>query len=103
MSDQLKRILPVVLVIVVIGLVCCALFLRREPAYHNKSLRRWAQQYGSNHWGRGSNGAADKEATFAIQQVGTKGIPFLLYLMRKRDSAVKTKLRTIVPRGWHDI
>src|SRR2546421_3735492 len=77
------------------------LFSHQEPTYQGKPLSEWAQQYGANHWS-GTDRAADKEAEFAIQQVGTNAIPFLLGMMRARDSALKKKLRMIVPEVWHD-
>lgn len=77
------------------------LFSRREPAYQGKSLSEWAQQYGSNHWSRADR-AAGQEAQFAIQQIGTNAIPILLELMRAKDSGVNKKLRTVLPRRWHD-
>ncbi|MSU56821.1 MAG: HEAT repeat domain-containing protein [Pedosphaera sp.] len=42
------------------------------------------------------------EAEFAIQQIGTNAIPFLLDRVRERDSVVKKKLRAILPRKWQD-
>ena len=74
-------------------------FYRPEPAYNGKRLTAWAQQYGSNHWS-GNRGPAE-EAEFAIRQIGTNGIPFLLEWIGTRDSALKKKLRTILPRTWH--
>jgi HEAT repeat protein len=71
-----------------------------EPIYNRKPLSAWARQYGSNHWS-GANRAADKEAELAIRQIGTNGIPFLLDLVRARDSAAKKKLRKALPRMWH--
>ena len=74
-------------------------FFRPEPAYNGKRLTAWAQQYGANHWS--GNRAAAKEAEFAVRQIGTNGIPFLLDLIRAKDSVPKKKLRTLVPRSWH--
>ena len=77
-------------------------FYRPEPTYKGKPLSAWAEQYGSNHWtgGTATSRAASQEAEFAVRQIGTNGIPFLLKLMRARDSALKKKLRTIVPQTW---
>lgn len=86
---------------VLLLLMGLALFSGHEPTYQGKPLSGWAQQYGSNHWS-GANRAADKEAEFAIQQIGTNSIPFLLDLIRARESALKKKLRTVVPQTWHD-
>jgi hypothetical protein len=77
-------------------------FYRPEPTYNGKTLSASAQQYGSNHWRGAAGRAADQEAEFAIRQIGTNGIPFLLDLMRARDSGMKKKLRTILPRTWQN-
>lgn len=74
-----------------------------EPVYNGKPLSAWAEQWGSNHWVTHSGAEAkkaDQEAQAAIQHIGTNGIPFLLDLMRARESALKTKLRTKLPRRW---
>src|SRR3954471_11076867 len=72
---------------------------QREPVYQGKTLRAWAQQYGSNHWT--ANRAAADEAEFALRQIGTNHIPFMITLMRATDRPLTRKLRTIVPRKWH--
>src|SRR5437667_9235543 len=84
----------------VIILLCLRFFYRPQPAYNGKRLSDWAEQYGSNHWS-GANRSADREAEFAIRQIGTNGIPFLLTLMRVKESALKNKLRTMLPQRWH--
>jgi hypothetical protein len=58
-----------------------------EPTHGGKSLRRWADQYGTNNWI--ANRAVAQEAAFAIQQIGTNAIPFLLNLTKARDTGVK--------------
>lgn len=78
-------------------------FYHPDPVYNGKPLSAWAEQWGSNHWRIHSSTdakKADEEAEAAIHQIGTNGIPFLLDLMRLRESAIKKKLRTIVPRSW---
>jgi hypothetical protein len=75
----------------------------REPVYNGKPFSAWAEQWGSNHWQSYSSAdakKADQEAEAAIRHVGTNGIPFLLDLMRARESALKTKLRTKLSRSW---
>jgi hypothetical protein len=77
------------------------LFLRRvEPVYNGKPLTFWAQQYGSNNWSARKELA--REAEFAVRQIGTNAIPFLLDLMQARDSDLKKGLRQHLPRKWHD-
>ncbi|MEW6302827.1 MAG: hypothetical protein AB1705_05105 [Verrucomicrobiota bacterium] len=77
-----------------------ALLWRSEPTYQGKRLSEWAQQFGTNNWS--ANRAQAKEAEFAIQQIGTNAIPLLLELAGTRDSALKKRLRGVVPRKWHD-
>src|SRR5438874_3105031 len=101
MTQKERNASCVGLLMALVGLLGLALFSHREPTYQGKPLREWAQQYGANHWS-GTDRAPDKEAEFAIQQVGTNAIPFLLGMMRARDSALKKKLRTIVPEAWHE-
>lgn len=93
--------------VAVVGLACFLattvawLCLRRvEPVYNGRPLTAWARQYGSNHW----NGRKEpaREAEFAVRQIGTNAIPFLLDLMRARDSALSQRLRPHVPGKWHD-
>lgn len=101
MKHKITKAWSIGLLIILLSLLGLASFSRREPAYHGKSLSKWAQQYGSNHWS-GANPAADKEAEFALQQIGTNAIPFLLERMRASDSGMKKTLRRIVPRRWHN-
>jgi hypothetical protein len=76
-------------------------FLRRvEPLYNGKPLTFWAQQYCSNNWSGRKELA--REAAFAVLQIGPNAIPFLLDLMRARDSDLKKRLRQHVPRKWHE-
>ena len=100
MTQREKTAWGLGLFIVTLVLMSLSFFLRPEPAYHGKPLSQWAAQYGTNHW-RAPNCPADQEAEFAIREIGTNAIPFLLDLMRTRDSVVKQKLRTIVPWKWH--
>jgi hypothetical protein len=90
-----------VLLVLLVAISVAWLLLRPvEPVYNGKPLKFWAQQYGSNNWSRRKELA--REAEFAIRQIGTNAIPFLLDLMRARDSDLKKGLRQRLPRGWHD-
>ena len=90
-----------VVLVLLVATAVAWLFLRRvEPVYNGKPLTFWAQQYGSNHWSGRKELA--REAEFAVQQIGTNAIPFLLDLMQARDSDLKKRLRQHVPRKWHD-
>ena len=79
--------------------VCWSFLYPREPVCGGKTLTAWAQQYGSNHWT--ANRAAADEAEFAIRQIGTNSIPFMINLMRATDRPLTRKLRSKVPRKWH--
>lgn len=99
MNARRTKLAGVILVAFVFALLAWRFLYSPEPVYNGKPLSAWAQQYGSNHWG-GANRAADKEAEIAIRQIGTNAIPFLLDLIRVRDSALKRKLRPLIPRTW---
>jgi hypothetical protein len=79
----------------VCGFLAKEFFFPSEPVYDGKPLSAWAQQYGSNHWT--ANRAAADEAEFAVRQIGTEGIPFLLDLTRTRESSLQKKLRAVLP------
>jgi HEAT repeat protein len=102
MSDAhaTRLVVLVVLAVVVAGFGTWLLLRRAEPAYNGKSLTVWDQQYGSNHWSGRTELAG--EAEFAVRQIGSNAIPFLLKLMRAEDSNLKKKLRNHLPKKWHD-
>jgi HEAT repeat protein len=96
-----KRFAAVVVLAFLVAAAVVWRFLRRvEPIYNGKSLTFWAQQYGSNNWSGRKELA--REAEFAVRQIGTNAILFLLDLMQARDSDLKKRLRQHVPRKWHD-
>jgi hypothetical protein len=101
MSLNPKKTLCLGLLVGALLLAMLGLFSRREPTYQGRSLSGWAEQYGSNHWS-GNNRAAEKEAEFAIRQIGSNAIPFLLQLMQRRDSTAKTRLKAALPQKWYD-
>lgn len=68
-----------------------------EPSYQGKRLTSWLQQYSTNHFVHRGN-AADKEAEYAIRQIGTNAIPTLLNLFRS-DSPLLRKLAQKLPAG----
>ena len=101
MNARTKSFAAVVVLVFLVATAVAWLFLRRvEPVYNGKPLTSWAQQYGSNNWSGRKELA--REAEFAVQQIGTNAIPFLLDLMQARDSNLKKRLRQHVPRKWHD-
>ena len=80
-----------------IGLACAALALLagllvwatrpREPVYQGKRLREWLEQFDRK--------AANEDvyaAREAVRQMGTNTLPFLLAMLRERDSSLKLRL-----------
>lgn len=101
MDARTKKLVAVVGLAFLVATAVAWLFLRRvEPVYNGKPLTFWAQQYGSNNWTARKELA--REAEFAVRQIGTNAIPFLLDLMQARDSALKKRLRPHVPGKWHE-
>jgi HEAT repeat protein len=92
-----RRWIMVATVAVLVLILVWAVLHRREPVYEGKTLSTWVQQGRSNQW----RGAAADEARFAIRQIGTNSIPFLVNLIRATDGPVKRKLRTVLPPSWH--
>jgi len=102
MNTPPKSVLVLAVAILAVGIVVFVwkATYRPEPVYKGKALTHWAQQYGSNNWRAGGREAA-AEAQLAIQQIGTNGVPFLLDLIRTKESPTKTKLRNLLPPSWH--
>jgi hypothetical protein len=100
MNAQRKKLTGVIAFAFVIALLASRLLHSPEPVYNGKPLSEWAEQYRTNHWSRWAGGAAEREAEFAVQQIGTNGIPFLLELVRARDSVMKLRLRKVFPVSW---
>ena len=60
----------------------------REPIYQGKVLSAWLRTYNpASSSGRGS--PAWKETDDALRHIGTKSIPFLVRMLRARDSSLK--------------
>jgi hypothetical protein len=95
-----QRLAGLVVLVFVAGVVLWLLLRQVEPVFNGKPLTAWAQQYGSNNWTRRKDLAL--EAEVAVRQIGTNAIPFLLDLMRARDSDLKKRLRKHLPQKWHD-
>jgi hypothetical protein len=73
------------------------IFSQREPVYRGRTLTDWGKQYFFNHT---ANRAAAEEAQFAIRQIGTNRIPFMLNLIRATDRRLANRLRTIIPVNY---
>ena len=84
--------------ILLVGLGVCFLLIAShgpsEPAFEGKSLSFWLRQYGSTMLAdsiprRAPNMAArNNQAVAAVRAIGTNAIPFLLRMLRAKDSAV---------------
>ena len=86
--------------LVLLVLLAWAIRPQREPVYRGKTLTDWAEQYFFNQ--QTANHAAAEEAQFAIRQIGTNHIPFMLNLIRATDRPLARKLRTILPMNIDD-
>jgi HEAT repeat protein len=100
MNARQRKLAGIIAFAFVFAILAWRLLHSPEPAYNGKPLSAWAQQYLTNHWSRWAGSAAEREAEFAIQQIGTNGIPFLLELVRARDSVMKQRLRKVFPVSW---
>jgi hypothetical protein len=96
---RLQRVLAVgFFIVIAVGLICWALS-RQELEYQGKSLRYWANQYGSNHW-TAPNNELDKQAEMAIRSIGTNAIPSLLKMMATTESRIRLNVTGAVPKKW---
>src|SRR5690349_14371069 len=100
MSRKEKLGIPFGLALLLLACLRISILSHREPSYDGRRLSDLARQFGANQWS--TNRAAAKEAEVAIQHIGTNAIPFLLEFMQKRDSALKARVRKIIPRKWHE-
>ncbi len=62
-----------------------------QPVYEGRSLDAWLNEYDSTVLFAGG-GATEEHANRAIRQIGTNAIPFLLDMLRRRDSGAKLTL-----------
>jgi len=83
--------------LVLLVLLAWAILSQREPVYRGKTLTDWGKQY---FFSQTANRAAAEEAQFAIRQIGTNHIPFMLNLIRATDRQWANKLRTFVPMNY---
>jgi hypothetical protein len=84
--------------IVLAGVAVIFLLVRqsrnREPTYGGKPLSRWFYQYCSANPRRGYAEAPRDDALFAIRQLGTSAVPYILeqYLNTNKDSSFQTNI-----------
>src|SRR6266849_1668863 len=97
-----RGILLAVLVVALIGGLGWLVLRPREPAYQDKPLSAWLEQYyGSNlTLITDTNSPARLEAENAIRQIGTNGLPLLLRLISTRDSPLTKQLQAHLPKPW---
>lgn len=96
------RIALVVLLIGLLGVIVWQGLGDREsePMYQGKSLRGWLHEYAT-----GLNSGVEKQvrarntAEDAVRKIGTNAIPTFLRMLRKKDSAVTSKL--VYFWAWH--
>src|SRR4051812_22980361 len=94
-----KKILIVVvlLLIAAIGGVICMALPPREPSYNGQPLSYWLAR--CEETGPISADIKDpkaRECREAIRHIGTNAIPFLLRMLRAKDSALKLELIDLV-------
>jgi hypothetical protein len=101
MNARHNRLAGVIVLMAVVILLAWRFLPSSEPVYKGKTLSAWTLQYSSNFWAGPYDKAAKKEAEIAIQQIGTNAVPYFLDMIRVRDSAVKRRLRAVVPESWY--
>ena len=106
MQKRVKIVLAVVLVVLA-GAITWQLVPEPEPVYQGKSLSDWLLNYdvrtvslgtieGIMRW-RAQRLETDK----AVKHMGTKAVPRLLQLVRKKDSALLLRFITLAQRHQH--
>jgi hypothetical protein len=98
MRKRVQIALAVVLVALVAAIAWQAMRLR-EPVYQGKPLSVWLRQYRFTHV-EGDGGELGKQTETAIRQIGTNAIPIYLGIITTRESALKLKLKALVPKRW---
>ena len=71
----------------------------KEPSYKGRPLSDWLTQFNEGNMADDtSKDPNDLECREALQHIGTNAIPFLLRILRAKDSAVKVKLMDLAER-----
>jgi hypothetical protein len=96
---KFRRILAVAFLTIIFGGFIYWALSWHELEYRGKTLRFWANQYGTNHWS-GRNQELDKQAETAVRSIGTNAIPILLKMMATTESPIRIKLTKPVPKKW---
>jgi hypothetical protein len=88
------RVMVAVSLAAVLGVFSWQVLVSRGPSYKGRNLTAWLDQYAESRTadaGTNSKVLAD-QAEIAIRQTGTKGIPFLLEMVRSNDGILKSNL-----------
>ena len=96
MTGKKFRILGCGLILAsVLAVLCWILWPAREPEYDGKSLSSWLAD---EDWVQSvhGNNRLSTNSTFALQQMGTNALPYLISRMAFRDSALNLKLDSIL-------
>ena len=64
-------------------------YQNKQPVARNKPLTYWLKQYGMHYQ---HEDAAKKEAEDAVLEIGTNAVPFLITMLERHDSRLKTRL-----------
>ncbi len=92
-------ILTVLLVVAALVGLFFAVMPPKEPSYKDKPLSYWLTQFKEEeNGGADTNNPTSAECREAIQHIGTNAIPFLLRILRAKDSAVKVKLMDLAEK-----
>jgi hypothetical protein len=88
------------LAVAVAGLALLYYMRSGEPVYQGKPLTVWLEQYATNHWRTGHTTDLEQEAEAALQHIGTNAVPIYLQMMTAKESPLKVKLLTRLPKTW---
>ena len=86
---QPRRILPLAIVALLIGVIGWQLYTTREPSYQARTLTEWLVALDS---APPEEPTKEAQARTAIHAIGTNGLPILLRMVQAQDSALKKKL-----------
>jgi hypothetical protein len=84
-----RKIIIGVLALVVCGALAVVLWPKKEipePVYKGKKLSEWVEELGRDHLYRRADGG---EATYAIDAIGTNGIPYYTYWLQHKTGWMK--------------
>ncbi len=96
-----KAIISLTLLTAAVAGLAWLYFLRSgEPVYQGKPLTVWLQQFGTNHWSAGHGGDLDRQAEAALQHIGTNAVPIYLQMMTAKESPLRVKVLTLIPKPW---